>query len=66
THDHSNPGHPGELFTVPYPVYIQPVLTGRIEATYHVLKADGVTEGNSDPTIVLMTRRNSDNSVCGL
>lgn len=66
THDHSNPGHPGELFTVPYPVYIQPVLTGRIEATYHVLKADGVTEGNSDPTIVLMTRRNSDNSICGL
>jgi len=65
THDHDTPGHPGELFTVPFPVYIQPVLVGRIEATYHVLKADGVTEGDSTATIVLMTRRQTDNTICG-
>lgn len=64
THDHDTPGHPGELFTVPFPVYIQPVLVGRIEATYHVLKADGVTEGDSTATIVLMTRRQTDNTIC--
>lgn len=65
THNHDNPGHPGELFTVPFPTYIQPVLVGRIEATYHVLKADGVTEGNSPATIVLMTRRQTDGTICG-
>lgn len=65
TGDHNVPGHPGELFTVPFPVFIQPVTTGRIEAYYTVLKADGVTTGESDPNFVYMNRRRADNSVCG-
>lgn len=65
SHDHTDPGHPGERFTVPFPVYIQPVVSGRIEAYYHVLKADGVTEGDSPVTFVLMTRRQTGNTICG-
>lgn len=63
--DHNVPGHPGELRTVPFPTFIQPVLKGRIESYYRIIKADGVTQGESDPTVVYLTRYNADGSICG-
>ncbi|KTC62828.1 hypothetical protein AO262_28180 [Pseudomonas fluorescens ABAC62] len=63
--DHSVPGHPGELFTVPFLVFIEPVVLGRIEARYRVIKADNVTRGESDDTIVYLTRLNAGGGVCG-
>lgn len=66
THDHNIPGHVGELLNVPYPTFIQPVMTGRIEARYLVKKADGFTEGESEATIVLITRRKTDGGICGV
>lgn len=64
TGDHNVPGHPGELRTVPFQAFIQPVTLGRIEAYYRVLKADGVTQGESDPTVVYLTRRRGDGTIC--
>ena len=63
--DHNIPGHPGELRTVPFPTFIQPVLKGRIESYYRIIKADGVTQGESDPTVVYLTRYNADGTTCG-
>lgn len=62
--NHNVPGYPGELFTVPFPVFIEPVIAGRIEAYYTVLKADGVTGGTADPTIVYLNRRRADSTIC--
>lgn len=63
--DHNVPGHPGELRTVPFPTFIQPVLKGRIESYYRIIKADGVTQGESDPTVVYLTRYRADETICG-
>ncbi|AKS05835.1 hypothetical protein [Pseudomonas trivialis] len=63
--DHSIPGHPGEQFVADFATLIQPVVLGRVEFTYKVLKADGVTRGESPPTILYVSRRNADNTVCG-
>lgn len=64
--DHNQPGHPGELFTVPFETYIRPITRGRLEATYHVVKADGKTEGDSLPQIVLLSRLEGSGNYCGL
>jgi hypothetical protein len=63
--DHNVPGHPGELRTVPFPIFIQPVLKGRIESYHRIIKADGVTQGESVATVVYLTRYNADGSICG-
>ncbi|MBC3303667.1 hypothetical protein H0Z09_21270 [Pseudomonas sp. SWRI18] len=63
--DHSLPGHNGEEFVVDFTTYIQPAILGRAEFHYEVLKADGVTKGKSVPTILYISRRNADNTICG-
>ncbi|VVM52376.1 hypothetical protein PS664_00858 [Pseudomonas fluorescens] len=63
--DHNVPGHPGELRTIPFPTFIEPVLKGRIESYYLIKKADGVTQGESDPTVVYLTRYKADGTICG-
>jgi hypothetical protein len=62
--NHSTPGHPGEDLRVPFVPYIQPVTTGRIEVFYTATKADGATEGTSQITECLLTRRQGDGSTC--
>lgn len=63
--DHSLPGHNGEEFIADFATYVQPAILGRVEFYYTVLKADGVTTGTSLPTILYVSRRNADNTVCG-
>jgi hypothetical protein len=65
TNNHNTPGHPGELLTVAFTPFIQPVTTGRIEARYRVIKVDGATTGESDPTVVYMNRRTAGGTICG-
>lgn len=63
--DHSLPGHNGEEFIADFATYVQPAILGRVEFYYTVVKADGVTTGTSLPTILYVSRRNADNTVCG-
>lgn len=63
--DHSLPGHNGEEFVADFATYVQPAILGRVEFYYTVLKADGVTTGQSLPTILYVSRRNADTTVCG-
>lgn len=63
--DHSLPGHDGEEFVADFATYVQPAVLGRVEFYYTVLKADGVTMGQALPTILYVSRRNADNTVCG-
>ncbi|MGY2274644.1 MULTISPECIES: hypothetical protein [Pseudomonas] len=63
--DHSLPGHNGEEFIADFATYVQPAILGRVEFYYTVLKADGVTRGTSLPTILLVSRRNADTTICG-
>lgn len=65
TNDHSLPGHNGEEFIADFDTYVKPAILGRIEFYYTVLKADGVTKGEALPTILYLSRRNADNSICG-
>ncbi|CRM02528.1 MULTISPECIES: hypothetical protein [Pseudomonas] len=62
--DHSLPGG-GEYFLVDFATYVQPAILGRVEFYYTILKADGVTQGKSPTTVLYVSRRNADNSVCG-
>lgn len=62
--DHSLPGG-GEFFLVDFTTYVQPAILGRVEFYYTVLKADGVTQGKSPTTVLYVSRRNADSSVCG-
>lgn len=62
--DHSLPGG-GESFLVDFATYVQPAILGRVEFFYTVLKADGVTQGKSPTTVLYVSRRNADNTVCG-
>jgi|GEM_PF-1027961 len=65
TADHSNPGHPGETFRVPFSTYIQPVRKGSIEVYYELFKPDGITKGESDVSHCLLTRYQGDSTLCG-
>lgn len=57
-------GHPGEEFTVPFATYISPVTEGRVEAYYKVVGAGG-TPGESDPSILYITRKLLGGGTCG-
>ncbi len=57
-------GHPGEEFMVPFATYISPVTEGRVEAYYKVLGAGG-TPGQSEPSILYVTRKRLGGGTCG-
>lgn len=63
--DHSLPGG-GEFFLVDFAAYVQPAILGRVEFYYTVLKADGVTQGKSPTTLLYVSRKNADESICGV
>lgn len=56
-------GHPGELFTVPFATYISPIMEGRVEAYYKV--DAGATPGESDPSVLYITRKRLGGGLCG-